>query len=346
MKVAFLLILGLLSHLISSSCTVYRCGSPGAGNCMEYLESNNTLVFAVCPSSTPFCDDTGLKKGTTAPCLASSPTVVRLAAGLPCSSSSGCIAGTCSGGYCTGLSLGEACASSDQCGVTSYCSTSVCTRVPTEGQSCTDTCALGYFCWANMCKIHFSLPDWQIIPEYDCHAHMAAACASFSCYTWASNSTTMCIPAISSVGLPPVPCTDFSQCTSNALQITGEEIYGICSCGISPRGDKHCTMFPGDEYTVNAIQILQKAIEEGVLSNCNVGADYNACILAHWDTSNAVTFQYYWFLKELGPYIVGGEDCVYEVLFPEIYAGKVDVQVEGMGGNTIFIAAIALVALA
>ena len=154
----------------------------------------------------------------------------------------------------------------------------------------------------------------------------------------------MCIPGITSDSTPPVPCTSDSQCTTNGMAILGFNVYGDCICGYSNNGGMYCTMFPGDQDTVNVIDQLSKAISDGVLTNCNIDADYTACIVAHWDNANAVKFQYYWFLMEEGAFINGGDDCTFEVMNPEAYAWQQEVN--GMGVATIFIASMALLVLA
>ena len=154
----------------------------------------------------------------------------------------------------------------------------------------------------------------------------------------------MCIPGITSDSTPPVPCTSDSQCTTNGMAILGFNVYGDCICGYSNNGGMYCTMFPGDQDTVNVIDQLSKAISDGVLANCNIDADYTECIVAHWDNANAVKFEYYWFLREFGTVIAGGDDCTFEVLAPEAYAWSL--EVDGMGVTTIFIASMGLLALA
>ena len=86
----------------------------------------------------------------------------------------------------------------------------------------------------------FSLPDWQTIPDYACGNNECVACASLSCNTWSSNSTTMCIPGITSENTPFATCSTDSDCTTNAKSLTGQDMYGRCICGYSDNGSQYC----------------------------------------------------------------------------------------------------------
>ena len=88
---------------------------------------------------------------------------------------------------------------------------------------------------------------------------------------------------------------------------------------------------------------LIKAINAGVLTNCNIEADYTACIVAHWDNTNAVKFQWYDLMMTSLPYITGVDYCTWEALDPYYY--NLEQEYNSYGSAAVVVVALGLMAL-
>jgi hypothetical protein len=310
-------------------CQLYSCANQTftQNTCITFYESNNNFLINPCNSTSQYsyCDYTksNNNKWRNITCgVVPNPPVKY--PGDTCANSSECILGNCSNGFCAGISLGNACTSSDLCDVGLYCKSVnyifTCQPLIAAYQS---GCGSDYDCVPNSgCNYNSAGPPGVCVPYYSlslnsevpCSAsNLNMLCSTATCYYTGGYTGTCALPPKSSSPLP-VSCTLNGQCSGTNQN--GQSFQGTCTCGYNNQGSSYCTPFIGDSPGQSYTSITSAYLKSPFILNCQTTRRFSE------DCFNLVSKalninQNLWYIAYLNftlyPYLVANDACVKSV---------------------------------
>ena len=238
-----------------------------------------------------------------------------------CDGDEDCQYGDCESGICKGIGEGGSCHDNLECDPGMRCLNDSCQPLLAVGATnCTlDYDCFGSACMNNTCIDYFSLESGTPIPYESCSTfNETVYCQQGQCTPNDAQKTAQCSQAFKTIsGIPPVACTNDSQCIgkNNELQYS----QGSCNCGYNTDGTGYCTAFlqdlSGEQFITNYDVFLK-----GDATKCNTERRYSLdCWKSYQSDNQALQLLKAYYAYRYTPQITNNDACVQEILTTYYY---------------------------
>ena len=328
LTLSLVFILSFIELLKAEICPTFTCGSLPDALCTKRT-SNETVavqsyVLQKCAKEEQQCPFYNLESFESLTCEDKPVSNIRMYPGGYCVFSKDCIFGTCSdSGVCVGTANGEKCSYHKECNYGFACrrndttDAKFCLAQLKEGDSCREDfdCVNSHGCFNHTCTRYFSLADGSAVE--DTPAKFASFCQSGYEYNGACARLTL--PA------KETQCDDATPCNYTNFDKTSVVIPGNCLCGFNPSGVKYCKLGSGHQEYVDYVKNQQNLLKD--TSKCNTEERGGVCNYNRRDPAVDLVemnkkFKNARILAEFSHELVGADQCVIDVAFPEFTPEK------------------------
>lgn len=255
----------------------------------------------------------------------------------PCWSNSGCINNKCVDNTCVGLTLGETCTNNYECQAGLSCQQNIFIDIKTcedlirpNGVNCsTDTdcvnnagCDFDSVHDLGVCRNYFSVDVGEIVLKCDNYVNML--CKYLQCAP-SSNLSFKCVkPSVGKKSL--IECKSGIECVDKSLKY-----YSQCQCGINPERKSFCQPFPGDEVTVEFLDILKTWVGSKSILACSSDQRWDFKCMMKWEAKLYDKIKYNMLRYLNYTQIQDNPECVRDIFTYMYWDSKEDSKISSFG---------------